>query len=168
MLFAVHGVRVPAWIILQKEKITPDLINKEPNSEIRRILINFYGTDKYLLDSKYEVLDIDKDQFGRQRRLLRKKILGDEDIVRVEVKNSSPELDQSYNTYYLPVHPELRPLLSDTERKFGEPQKMTCHNAVASTFGKTGEQYGLIGQIRQGDVFIEFKDGSNFKGFRES
>jgi len=140
-LYYIHGIKVPEWVVLEPNKIIPKLIDKEENIEVRRIMLDIYGHDRYLINGNYEVLDIDKDQFGRQRRLLKRKTNLEEDILRVEVINSSPELDKSYKTYYLPVHPELRPLLSVEERLFGEPQKMTCHNAVASTFGLRGEEY---------------------------
>lgn len=175
-LYYIHGVKVPEALVLTPNILTKKEIDEERNAEVRRIMLNIYGAEKYLQESNAEVLDVDKDQFGRQRRLLRIPF-DEESIVRVEVTNSSPELDETpkglyktsfYKKYFLPVHPELRPLLSDTEQTFGEPQKMTCHNAVASTFGKRGEEYGIEGQTRQGDVFIEFKDGSNKRKFRES
>ncbi len=140
-IYAINGVRVPEFIIKSPEIITSELIDKESNAEVRRVMINIFGQEKYLVSGKYEVLDTDKDQYGRPRRLLRKKLTGDEDIVKVEVINSSPELDNTYKTYYLPVHPELRPLINPEKRIFGAPQKMTCHNAVASTFGERGEDY---------------------------
>jgi len=189
-LYAVHGTNVPAWIIERKQDITPALIDKEENIEVRRAMLQIYGEEKYLIKGNYEVLDIDKDQFGRKRRLLRSKAPSngsdtgkiDEDIVKVEVINSTQEPDRTYNIYYLSVDPELRPLLKDADEKslnmtrqelinklyLGKPQNMSCHNAVASTFGKYGEEYGKNGQIRQGDVFIEFKDGTNQRKFRES
>jgi len=40
---------------------------------------------------------------------------------------------------YVPVHPELRPMLGGDE--LGEPQELTARNAIASTFGKRGEVY---------------------------
>jgi hypothetical protein len=55
------------------------------------------------------------------------------------VKNSTPEPDGSVKTYFLRVHPECRPLLRDNQ--FGEPQQLTAHNAIASTFGLKGEEY---------------------------
>lgn len=88
-----------------------------------------------------------------------------------------------FNKYYLPVQEDLKPVVlvykdaktmeiddqkSLEATKAGRPQKMTCHNAVASSFGLYGEEYGVDGQIRQGDVLITFKDGSNQKKFRES
>lgn len=183
--YAIHGVVVPEWIILTPQLITPQLIDEEKNIEIRRVMIVKYGASEYLKNSKYEVINKDKDQFGRQRRLLLKKGINrdEEDILRVQVINSSPELlDKTYKEYLIPVDFECRPLLKDFDEKakfmtreekiqngyLGNPQELTCHNAVASTFGKYGHEYGLRGQIRQGDVFIEFKDGSNNLPFRES
>lgn len=158
-VYAVHGVIVPEFVILEKEKITAKLIDKESNIEVRRIMLNIFGPEKYLLDGEYEVLDTDKDQFGRPRRLLRGKNGEDEEIIRVEVINSSKEinlaLDQLKNMshyyrnmskevfkkYYLPVHPELKPMKNGALIPNAKAQKMTCHNAVASTFGYYGKDY---------------------------
>lgn len=52
------------------------------------------------------------------------------------------EPDGSFKEYMLRVHPELRPMLDGGQ--FGEPQALTAHNAVASTFGLRGEQYAPI------------------------
>ena len=57
----------------------------------------------------------------------------------MELVNSSLEPDGSRKTYHLRVHPELRPLLPGDQ--LGAPQKATCQNAVASTFGLRGEEY---------------------------
>jgi hypothetical protein len=142
-LYAVHGVRVPAWLVEQKHKITPTLIDEVRNAEIRRVMINFYGIDNYIKNGNPEVLDRDTDQYGRDRTLYRKKstVDEDEDIVRVAVTNSSPELDGSYKTYFLPVHPELRPIKNGKLIPRAKKQAMTCHNAVASTFGEYGKDY---------------------------
>ena len=57
----------------------------------------------------------------------------------VEVKNATPEPDGSFREFFLSVHPELRPILDDGA--LGDPQELTAHNAVASTFGLRGEEY---------------------------
>jgi hypothetical protein len=64
-------------------------------------------------------------------------------MVLVEVTNSTPEPDGTRKLYYLRVHPELRPLPdpANPNAQLGAPQAMTCHNAVASTFGRRGEDY---------------------------
>lgn len=189
-LFHIHGIEVPGWIVKAPQKINNKTIDAEENIEVRRVMLDIYGADNYLKNGNYEVLDIDTDQFGRQRRLLRSQNGDDEPIVRVEVMNSTAEPDNCYKTYYLAVSSKLEPLfpgLTDTqvteiedqanemskEEKIeagylGKPQELTAHNAVASSFGLYGHEYGNNGQIRQGDVLLKFKDGSNNKPFRES
>jgi hypothetical protein len=137
-LYSVHGVRVPAWIIDHPEKITCEGIDAEKNAEIRRVMIERYGQARYLVDSGAK--EIHKDDFGT---LYRKDIPGDEALVMVKVVNSTPEPDGSFKDYFLRVHPELRPLLSQTagRNQLGDPQRMTAQNAVASTFGLRGEEY---------------------------
>ena len=68
--------------------------------------------------------------------------LGDEPLVMVEVVNSTPERDGTMKHYFLRVHPELRPLLGD--QQLGDPQELTARNAVASTFGRRGEEYSPL------------------------
>lgn len=160
-LFYVHGIKVPKWIISNPNDITADKIDEESNAEIRRVMLDIFGHENYLMAGNFEVLDIDTDQFGRQRRLLKKKSGLDEDIVRVEVLNSSPEPqsflpktneafgfikegDLYFRKYYLAVHPELRLLIDVEKELYGSPQKMTCLNGVASTFGMTGEEYKIL------------------------
>jgi hypothetical protein len=138
-VYSVHGVRVPADIIEQPQLITVQRIDGEQNAEIRRVMIERYGIDRYLHDSGAEVLHEDCDQFGHPRKLVRKNRAGDEPIVAVFVRNSTLEPDGSRKDYMLRLHPELRPLLD--AGNFGAPQKFTCRNAVASTFGMRGEQY---------------------------
>lgn len=64
-----------------------------------------------------------------------------------------PDLDKKgnlqYKTYFIQVHPELRPMWDsgkvdrdgDPIMELGEPQELTCHNAVASTFSMYGDEY---------------------------
>jgi hypothetical protein len=138
-VYSVNGVRVPGDIIERPETITVKRIDAESNAEIRRVMIEKYGLEKYLADSKAEVLHEDVDALGFPRRLVRKERLGDESIVAVLVKNSTLEPDGSRKDYLLRVHPELRPLLEDGG--FGKPQPMTCQAAVASTFGLYADEY---------------------------
>ena len=135
-LYRVHGVTIPADIIEHPETLTVARIDSEQNAEVRRVMIEKYGLDRYVSDSKFDVLHADTDQHGRSRRLLRRDLPGDEPIVLVEVTNSSPEPDGHYKIYHLRVHPQLRPFRSG--QPFREPQKFTCQNAIASTFYKNG------------------------------
>jgi hypothetical protein len=120
-------------------------IDAEPNAEVRRCMVEIVGEERYLREGGARLLHEDVDDLGLPRRLWRKEVSGDgeEPVVMVEVTNSTPEPDGTRRTYFLPVHGELRPLFDDGRggMRLGEPQEMTCRNAVASTFGMRGEEY---------------------------
>lgn len=109
-LFAVHGVRVPAYVILSPQKITVQKIESEPNAEVRRVMIDRYGglknradcQAKYLLNSGAK--KIHSDDFGT---LYRKAIPDDEPLVMVKVVNSTMEPDGSFKDYFLRVPPTM-------------------------------------------------------------
>ena len=136
-LYAVHGVRTPAWIIERPETITVAKIDAETNAEIRRVMLGKFGWQRYLSESG--AMELHTDGFGT---LVRREVPGDEPIVAVRVLNSTPEPDGTTKHYTLRVHPELRPLLDGG--RYGEPQTMTARNAVASTFGLRGEEYAPL------------------------
>ena len=56
-LYAIHGVRVPAWVVLHPERITLDAIKAEPNAEVRRVMRERYGEGRYLAETKAVVVD---------------------------------------------------------------------------------------------------------------
>lgn len=128
---AVHGVRVPGWIIESPEKITVEEIEKETNSEIQRVMIERMGWEVFVEGADFEVVDHDE----RWGTLFRR---GEYLVVRV--MNSSPEPDGSFRHYMLPVAPGCEPL-PEPDGELGEPQALTALNAVASTFGMRGEEY---------------------------
>ena len=134
-----HGVRVPQAVVEQPEQITPRTILGERNSEVRRVMIERFGWERFDVTVKAQVVDHDE----RWGTLLRWPDFNNEKTLALRVVNRSPEPDGSYRRYVLPVHPELRPL-PDPERgetAFGPRQALTALNAVASTFGMTGEEY---------------------------
>ena len=133
-LYAVHGVRVPAYVIEHPQRITVADIDLETNAEVRRVKIDQYGPARYLADAG--AVEVHRDDFGVLRR---REVPGDEPIVMVQVVNSTPEPDGSFKDYFLRVNPECRPMLDSG--KFGEPQQLTARNAIASTFGLRGEEY---------------------------
>ena len=138
-LYYIHGVRVPELVVMNPELITVKMIEDEKNAEVRRIMVDRYGQERYRQDCGAVVLH--QDDFGV---LKRKELLGDEPIVFVEVINSTMEPDGTFKNYSIRVHPDLCPLLP--EKKLGRPQKLTARNAIASTFGLRGEEYELIQQ----------------------
>lgn len=173
-LYVVHGVQVPEKVVMNPAAITAQEILTESNAEVRRIMLDIFGRARLLAEANAEVLHEDTDKSGHPRQLLKLVLPDDEDIIAISVLNSTLEPDGSRKPYFLFPHPELRPIktLADGTVELingARPQAMTCHNAVASTFGEYGEDYGRNGQFRQGDVLISFRDGTNLEtSFQES
>ena len=119
-IYAVHGVRVPEYIITRPQEISTAKIDAEQNIEIRRVMMEQYGQSRYLIDSKARIVHADK--YGT---LYRKEILNDEPLVMVKVTNSTPELDGSQKDYFLRVPSDMH----------------TAHEAVAWTFRQSPEEY---------------------------
>lgn len=59
MIYSHHGVRCPGRIIEYPDCISLEMIDKEQNAEIRRVMIDKYGPGKYLQDSGATLVDID-------------------------------------------------------------------------------------------------------------
>ncbi len=119
-VFYLHGVHVPEKLVMSPETITVSAIESEINVELRRMMIERYGAERYLMDSGAE--EIHRDDFGI---LYRKDFLEDQSLVMVKVANSTPEPDGSFKDYFLRVPPEM-------ER---------AKQAVAWTFGKAENDY---------------------------
>ena len=136
-LYAVHGVRVPGWIVERPAHITAEKIEAEANAEIRRIMIDRYGLARYLRDSGAKPID-HEEGIGT---LLRKEEPGDDPIYMVEVVNTTPEADGSFKRYMLDVSGagERSPGLIDDRP--GMKGRMTARAAVAATFGMKASQY---------------------------
>lgn len=137
-VYAIHGVRVPADIVEHPEAITTERINVEPNAEVRRVMLDRFGIGRYLRESKAKL--VSRDDWGTLWQLPAP-TSNDDPLLIVEVLNSTPEPDGSFKTYFLSVHPECRPMRRGV---LGQPQKPTPLNAIASTYGMTGEQYGRV------------------------
>jgi len=119
-MYCWAGVNIDPELVLNPTSLTVDRIESEPNIELRRVMIEKYGTARYIEDSG--ALVVAEDDCGV---LLRKEIPGDEPIVIVKVVNSTAEPDGTYKTYFLRVPPYI-----------AEPRE-----AVAWTFGLDSDDY---------------------------
>jgi hypothetical protein len=135
-LYAIHGVRVPAWLIEEPERLTIAAIESEQNAEVKRVMIERHGLARYVRDAQFAVIDEDKDPLGLPRRLLQR-----DGMLVVHLINSTLDADGTRREYFVPCEPELRPLLPNGD--VGEPQKLTALNAVAASYGMRGESYRL-------------------------
>src|SRR3990167_5906892 len=60
-IYAVNGVVIPEWVIETPEKITPELIGVEKNSEVRRVMMMKYGWHNFLGNVNAKLIDRDPD-----------------------------------------------------------------------------------------------------------
>ena len=113
-LHAWHGMPVPADFLDGLATLTPQRIRGEENAELRRVMLEHYGYDRYLEESGAQ--PVQRDEAGVLWRI---ELEGDEPLVMVEVVNSTPEPDGTHRTYWLRVPPRTR----------------TAREGVAWTFG---------------------------------
>ncbi|AXI75112.1 DUF6745 domain-containing protein [Streptomyces bacillaris] len=124
-LYAWRGMPVPAAFLAELASLTPQRIREEENAELRRVMLEYYGYDRYLTESGAE--PVHRDETGILWRIA---LDGDEDVVMVEVVNSTPEPDGTHRTYWLRVPPGTR----------------TAKDGVAWTFGLEGAAYAPVRQ----------------------
>ncbi|WP_254811282.1 DUF6745 domain-containing protein [Streptomyces cavourensis] len=124
-LYAWRGMPVPAAFLAELASLTPQRIREEENAELRRVMLEYYGYDRYLTESGAE--PVHRDETGILWRIA---LDGDEDVVMVEVVNSTPEPDGTHRTYWLRVPPGTR----------------TARDGVAWTFGLEGAAYAPVRQ----------------------
>lgn len=124
-LYAWRGMPVPAAFLAELASLTPQRIREEENAELRRVMLEYYGYDRYLTESGAE--PVHRDETGILWRIA---LEGDEDVVMVEVVNSTPEPDGTHRTYWLRVPPATR----------------TAKDGVAWTFGLDGAAYAPVRQ----------------------
>jgi hypothetical protein len=119
-LYSWHGSTCPEWVIKKPHHITVRSIDDQFNAEVRRVMIERYGSSRYILDSG--AVMIDSDECGV---LYRKELRGDEPIVMVKVRNSTCEPDGTFREYFLRVPPNIN----------------KARQAVAWTFAMDADQY---------------------------
>lgn len=133
-LYSVNGVRIPAYVVNNPSKLTVAVIEAETNLEVRRVMIDVYGREKFILDSNSEVVNVD--DFGT---LYKKSLPEDEALMMVKVVNSTPEPDGSFKDYFIRVDPNAygglktaRAAVASTWRKadgsmlFATPEEYVC------------------------------------------
>ncbi|MFJ6940278.1 DUF6745 domain-containing protein [Streptomyces sp. NPDC101132] len=119
-LYAWRGMPVPADLLSGLATLTPERIREEENAELRRVMLEHYGYQRYLDESGAE--PVHRDGTGVLWRI---PLPDDEDVVMVEVVNSTPEPDGTSRTYWLRVPPDT----------------LTARQGVAWTFGLDAAEY---------------------------
>jgi hypothetical protein len=116
-----HGILVPRIVIEAPHEITSQMIDDEPNAEVRRVMIERYGYERYVSDGVLA----HEDATGR---LIKKRNAQGDEISVVSVVNGSKEPDGTYKRYVLSVPPECK----------------TAVEAVAWSYGMSVEEYSKL------------------------
>lgn len=119
-LHAWHGMPVPAGFGASMAGLDAERIRREENAELRRVMLEHYGFDRFLTESG--ATPAHRDATGV---LWRVELPDDEPLVMVEVVNSTPEPDGTSRTYFLRVPPWVG----------------TAQQGVAWTFGLDAADY---------------------------
>ena len=119
-IYSVHGVCVPKYIVMQSQLITAKEVLAEENAEVRRIMVDQMGPEKFVHVSGAKEVGVD--DFGTLYTLPTPE---GRTLDFVKVINSTPEPDGSSKHYFLRVPPGMR----------------TAHAAVARTFGRSAQEY---------------------------
>ncbi|WP_283138028.1 DUF6745 domain-containing protein [Rhizohabitans arisaemae] len=113
-LYAWRGMPVPPGFIAGLDGLTAKRIMNEENAELRRVMLEYYGYDRYLAD--LGATPAHRDETGVLWRI---DLPGDEPVVMVEVVNSTAEPDGTFRTYWLRVPPATRSAREGVAWTFG-------------------------------------------------
>ncbi|MEV0564727.1 DUF6745 domain-containing protein [Dactylosporangium sp. NPDC050588] len=121
--FALHawrGMPIPSELVHRLARLTHAEIAAERNAELRRVMLEHFGYERYLREAGARRLGSDACGVLWQLRFA-----DDEPLTMVEVINSTPEPDGTSRIYWLRVPPTTR----------------TPREGVAWTFGLTEQEY---------------------------
>lgn len=169
-LYAIRGVTVPARLIMDPDSLTWQDIDAEDNLEVRRVMLQRFGAQRYIQASGAK--RVHRDSYGE---LYVKECPGDEPVVMVRVVNATPENVPPGSWHWDKVEGARRTRVTDDETlrilawtyfETGQsppgyewrcdvaeklvykeywirvpPTMTTAHAAVAWTFGKTPKTY---------------------------
>ena len=115
-IHAWHGVRVPAKVIERPAEITIAEINAEPNAEVRRVMLERFGLDRYLRESEAKRIDAYDDANLWE---IAPPTDSDEPLKLLELTNSTDEPDGTRKKYVFSVPPEMERALQAKAWQYG-------------------------------------------------
>jgi hypothetical protein len=110
-IYAWHGVRVPSRVIEEQSKISVAEILSEPNTEVRRVMRNLYGNDRFMIDAGAQELDRSP-QHGA--RLLALRLPGDP----VDIRMMELTCPSTGSKYFERVPPDVRSAMEGLSWRF--------------------------------------------------
>jgi hypothetical protein len=122
-LYRWHGLLIPAWFIEEKQRITPDAIDAEANAELRRVMLEIFGFDRYIA-ARGASLIAEDECLGLPRQLFEIDLKG-EPVRVLRVVNGTVEADGRQRQFHLGVPLECN----------------TPHEAAAWSYGRPMTEY---------------------------
>jgi hypothetical protein len=122
-IYAWHGLRIPVWVVEEKARITPDAIEAETNAELRRVMLEIFGFDRYI-GARGARLIAEDECLGLPRQLFEIDLAG-ETIRVLRVVNGTVEPDGRRRQFHLGVPLECN----------------TPHEAVAWSYGRPAQRH---------------------------
>jgi len=120
--FWLHGVKVPKVVVENPHAITREQFLEIRNAEVRRIIVEQIGTDKFVYLLDLEVIDT--------------KIINNQEVTLLQTRKEDKVARDRLKF--------VRVIDTSTGRLYHicvEPHHTDAHEAVASTFNKTKEEY---------------------------
>ncbi|MEO1441714.1 MAG: DUF6745 domain-containing protein, partial [Chloroflexota bacterium] len=105
-----YGLKIEPWIATNPEKITAQTVLAEENTEVRRVMLERMGMERFIAEANPTVLDRDTDPGGERRLLQVNFTRSEQPLVVLSVKDPS-----TGRSYLLRVPPDME----------------TCHQAAA-------------------------------------
>lgn len=137
-----HAIRSRAATLYElpvDKSIAAADIDGERNAEVRRVMIERIGLERYILESGAK--EVARDDVGV---LYRKEQVEDEPILTVKVRNNTPEPDGSVKDYFLRVPPTIQTPREGIAWTFTPPAPAGTDDERAwmqKHFGHGGERY---------------------------
>ncbi|MBS1954171.1 MAG: hypothetical protein JST89_08295 [Cyanobacteria bacterium SZAS-4] len=118
-VYSAHGMTVDPRVIVAPQTLTVEEIVKQYNLEVRRVMLERYGIEKFITDSGAELLN--EDEFGQLYHLEMRQ----DSFNMVRVFNRTAEPDGTFRMYFIAVPPDIA----------------TARDGVAWSFNMKGEDY---------------------------
>lgn len=126
--YFIHGVQVSEQLVMRPEKITPKMIMNQFNVEVKRVMLDLYGLERFMIKSKAELVVLERFA-SRDYALYHLEMPGDESLTMIKVTNATAEPDGTFKDYWIRVPPWMQ----------------TAIEAVAWTFSLTERDYRKLG-----------------------
>jgi hypothetical protein len=116
-LYSINGFTVPEKVVMAPETITIQEIQEEENQEVRRIMIERYGVDKYLGEINAEIVDVDmRGVVGGGARALMREANGNQWLVCTDGSTD--------RVYYMFVPQEIKTCKEAHQTLCGFPERL--------------------------------------------